>query len=388
MLNKNPMSPLLMVVDDEPVNVHLLERLLAKDYRLLTARNGETALELLADQPVDLLLLDIMMPGIGGLEVLQTIRATQDATEMPVILLSALSDAPHVALGLRMGANDYITKPISTEVLLARVQTQLTLKRLYNERKQAIVELENVNEMKERFFRIAAHDLKSPLANISMANYLLRELVPAIPEVNRLFDMIEQCTENMQAVIRDFLDTSAIHGTELDLRPEIIQVDEALHDLLARHYLAAIKKDISLHLLEAEGLVCADPARFAQTLDNLVSNAIKYSARGTMVTVYSEVRGDFVRVSVVDQGPGIPEEERDLLFTQFGKLTARPTQGESSTGLGLWIVKNLVTMQGGHVGVDSVPGEGSTFWVEFPLVDAETECACAPLEQESETPNG
>jgi two-component system, sensor histidine kinase and response regulator len=370
-------TPQILLVDDEPVNLNLLHRLLGKDYRLMSARDGTTATKLLGQFGFDLVLLDIMLPDTSGLEVLKIIRSFTAATDLPVILLSALSDSANVASGLRLGANDYLTKPISVEVLLARVQTQLALKQLHDERKQTIADLQALQEMKEKFFRIAAHDLKSPLANISMANFLLRDLVGEHQEASRMLDMIDQCSDNMQIVIRDVLDTSAIQTGKLDVLHETVFVNDTMTDLVSQYQLSAYKKNITLSQDYTDDTVCGDPARFAQALDNLLSNAIKYSPCGTTITLSSEQRDGCVRICVSDQGPGIPEHERDRLFTQFGKLSTRPTQGESSTGLGLWIVKHLVTLQGGQVGVESVPGAGATFWLEMPTAAA-SEARCDP----------
>ena len=119
-------------------------------------------------------------------------------------------------------------------------------------------------------------------------------------------------------------------------------------------------------MLAAHGMISADRERVTQVLNNLISNAIKYSPRGSTVTLWTELQAHSVRICVSDQGPGIPAEERGRLFTQFGKLSTRPTEGENSTGLGLWIVKHLVTLLNGQVGVECPPEGGSIFWIELP----------------------
>jgi len=128
----------------------------------------------------------------------------------------------------------------------------------------------------------------------------------------------------------------------------------------------ALRKNIRLEAHAITGTVQADVARFHQVLGNLVSNAIKYSPPDTTVQVWTECGDHCVSIYVADQGPGIPPSEQDRLFTQFGKLTPRPTGGEDSTGLGLWIVKHLVNLQKGDVGYMSRPEGGSTFWVRMP----------------------
>lgn len=132
----------------------------------------------------------------------------------------------------------------------------------------------------------------------------------------------------------------------------------------------ALKKEITLNVVNRTGMVLGNSGRLGQALGNLISNAIKYSPHGSEVTIWTDDLGDSLRICVADQGPGVPEEERERLFTQFGKLSARPTDGESSTGLGLWITKVLVNLQRGDVGVHSPTEGGSIFWIEMPDVPA------------------
>ena len=360
------MRPRVLIVDDEPMNVMLLERLFTREYDVVTASNGREALELLNTKPFDCLLLDIMMPGMSGLQVLETLRAEPITADLPVILVSALADRQDVVRGLKLGANDYVPKPIEMDVLSARVQTQVMLKQLQDQRKLAIAELERAQELKDRLLRIASHDLKSPLANIGMIRYLLRDAVADNPTALEFVDMLDNVSEHMLAVVRDFLDTAAIQSGELDLVPELVPVSDVVNEVCQQYRLAARRKQITLEVAHLDGEIHADRMRSVQALDNLISNAIKYSPMDSVVTITSHVLDDVMRISVTDSGPGIPSEERSRLFTQFGRLSTRPTGGESSTGLGLWIVKHLVTIQGGRVGVDTAPGGGSTFWMELP----------------------
>jgi signal transduction histidine kinase len=365
-LDVSPARSRILIVDDEPMNVMLLERLFAREYEVVTASNGADALDVLSKKPFDCLLLDIMMPGMSGLHVLEKLRADPQTADVPVILVSALSDRQDVVRGLRMGANDYVTKPIEMDVLSARVHTQIMLKQLQDQRKLAIAELERAQELKDQLLRIASHDLKSPLANIGMIRFLLRDALADNPTVLEFVDMLDSVSEHMLAVVRDFLDTAAIQSGELDLVPEILPVSSLVEEVCEQYRLPALRKQITLESDDVQGDVHVDRMRTVQALDNLVSNAIKYSPINTTVSVSSRVEDDIVRISVVDAGPGIPADEKARLFTQFGRLSTRPTGGESSTGLGLWIVKHLITIQGGRVGVDSTPGGGSTFWVELP----------------------
>jgi len=359
--------PLLLIVDDEPANLVLLRRRFEPHYRVMCVSGGQAALDMLVQAPFDLILLDIMMPRINGLETLARIRENPKTADIPVILVSSLSDSNNVVQGLQQGANDYVTKPIEMDVLLARVETQLTLKRLQDERKQHIAELQAAGEMKDRFLQMASHDLKGPLGNIGMAQYLLRKILVDDAEGMQLLDIIETTVETMETVIKEFLDSAALHSGQIDLRLETVEVATLIEELTTQYRLSAIKKDITLVVSDTPGLIRADRSHSMQALGNLVSNAIKYSPHHSTVRIWSEATDTHVRVCVADQGQGIPADEHDLLFTQFGKLSPRPTDGESSTGLGLWIVKHLATIQNGQVGVVCPPEGGSIFWIELPV---------------------
>jgi signal transduction histidine kinase len=161
-----------------------------------------------------------------------------------------------------------------------------------------------------------------------------------------------------------------IQSAGIDVHLQPVSVQEAVMQVVASYTMAAENKNIALQVRDLPGTMRADPARLAQVLSNLLSNALKYSPQQTTVTLWSEASGDAVRISVADQGPGIPENERQRLFTEFGRLSNLPTGSETSTGLGLWIVKHLVNLQNGTVGVDNPAEGGSVFWVEFPTAES------------------
>ncbi|NWF67690.1 MAG: hybrid sensor histidine kinase/response regulator [Chloroflexi bacterium] len=357
----------LLIVDDDPANLMLLRRIFDRDYSVDCAQNGQEALVALAQGSCDLVLLDIMMPKINGLQLLQIIRSTPETSALPVILISALTDAHDIVRGLELGANDYITKPVDVQVVMARVYTQLTLKRLMEERNQTIRNLQVTQEMRERFFRIAAHDLKGPLANMRLACHLLRTSTRELPGTQETLDALGMSLEKMQEVINDLLDSAAIQSGKLDLKIDCVPADRLMWDIMMQYEPAATRKEITLAVTSANGMAEMDYARMCQVMANLVSNAIKYSPRGSRVSLWSEERGNQLALCVADQGPGIPEAERAKLFGEFSKLSTRPTEGESSTGLGLWIVKHLVDLHKGEVGVDNREGGGSVFWVKLPL---------------------
>jgi signal transduction histidine kinase len=251
-------------------------------------------------------------------------------------------------------------------VALARVRTQIVLKKLQDERKQTILELKAVQEMKDRLLRMASHDLKGPLMNVRMASALMEDAVACIPDGESLLGSIDQSVDAMQNVIKDFLDTAALQTGVLDLHCSTIALDKMIGEIVGENRVNAMRKNIAVDVRNTDTTIYGDAARFRQSLGNLVSNAIKYSPSDTTVTIWTENHDDNVLIFVADQGPGIPANEQDKLFTQFGKLSPRPTGGESSTGLGLWIVKHLITLQNGSVGYERPAEGGSVFWIQMP----------------------
>ncbi len=358
-------APCVLIVDDEASNIAILDRLFRDTYRTVSTNGGQAALDLMAHETFDLVLLDIMMPSVSGLDVVKAMRKEPRTAELPVILISARMDENDIVEGLTIGANDYITKPFRLAELRARVRTQLTLKRLQDERRETISELREAHDLKDRFLRIASHDLKGPLSNIRLVHYLMRQQIEPESKLAELVATADSNLTTMQSVINEFLDLTALQSGKIDLRMDNVAVEPVMNDLLMQYRLNALKKDITVDS-NITGMVYADKARLSQALGNLVSNALKYSPRNSTINVWTEFNEDRVRICVGDQGPGVPDFERDRLFTQFGKLTARPTDGESSTGLGLWIAKHLTEIQGGEIGVDTLESGGSVFWIEMP----------------------
>lgn len=357
----------LLVVDDDRINRELLMHLFERDYKVSMAMGGREALELLkAETDIDLVMLDIMMPHMSGLDVLGEIRDNPRTRDLPVILISAMANTRDVVNGLRLGANDYITKPVDVSVVIARVKTQLTVKRLLDERKKTIVELEKAETLRSQLFRIASHDLKTPLNNIRMAEHLLRKSIPESKDTEQMLDTIRLTVTSMSGIITNFLDMVELQTGNINFKLKPIELKDVIFNVLTQYEIAADKKKIKLTMGDIEGWVTADAARMIQVVSNLVSNALKYSPHETEVNVYTEMKNGMGYIYVKDQGPGIPESDRDQLFTEFGKLSTLPTGGESSTGLGLWIVKHLMTAQRGQAGVDFPESGGSLFWVAAP----------------------
>lgn len=357
----------ILIVEDDVMLGEMLEEVIGRYHETMLLDRAEHVFEVLQQQPIELLMLDIMLPNVDGFQLLTAIREQYSSEELSIIIISALDDADSIVRGFGHGANDYIVKPVEIAVMMARITTQLKLMRLQNERNRYIDHLERSEQLSKQLSQIASHDLKNPLNNLRIAEGLLHEELAGNPRARQVLNTVGASLDMMEEVVGSFLDMVAIQTQNINLRVEPVSIRDIINRASAQYELAAADKDISLRVGQAEGVVLADAGRMTQIAGNLVSNAIKYSPHGSEVSIWSEIKNGILRLYVADEGPGVPKDERDLLFKEFSRLSTRPTAGESSTGLGLWIVKHLIEMQGGRVGVSFPQKGGSVFWIEIGL---------------------
>jgi signal transduction histidine kinase len=364
------MSPRLLVVDDDFDMLETLQQFFCLDYEVITAFSGEKALALLDHEQFDLVILDLGLPGMHGFEVLTWIRTHFTMSELPVILLSGNDETGVIVAGLNQGANDYLIKPSHPDIMRARVRVLVELKRLYDENQEAVRSMAHTQAIQDTFLRVVSHDLKNPLNNLRTALYLLRDMLPNNPTADQIMHQADVTLNDMISMIKTFLDVARLQaGTtgSVDISLHLINISDVIRNLVGQNRLSASGKHITIESDEIGGLVLADGRLITQALGNLLDNAIKFSSPHTTVVCSTVERQGWLHISIRDHGPGIPAAERDRLFEMFAKLSPRPTGSETSTGLGLWIVKQLVTLQGGRVGADFPDDGGSRFWIELPM---------------------
>ena len=287
---------------------------------------------------------------------------------VPVGFLFFSSARPNTYDETHVSTFKQIAAQLAVIVEKGRLTSELAAQKAAVEQHNA--ELRHTNEVKNRFLGIAAHDLRNPLAQIQMvSNFLLDPETRLSPEeLYPLLNDIREQARHMLTLLNDLLDVTQIEAGRLDLRLEPVSMDRFLADAVRAHVQMAAPKGTRVLLVSAHaGTAQADPRRLRQMLDNLVSNAVKYSPPGSTVRVTAERTRSGWRVNVQDEGPGITPEDRPLLFQHFARLSAQPTGGEKSTGLGLAITRRVVEAHGGQIGVDSQPGQGATFWFTLPV---------------------
>jgi two-component system, sensor histidine kinase and response regulator len=358
----------VLVVDDVERNLQLVGELLAAQrFEVLFASNGPAALERVAARPPDLILLDLMMPGMDGIEVCERLAADPVSMDIPVIFLTAAHDADLAVKALSNGAVDYITKPFHAPELLARVRTHVALKRARDDMRRIV-------EEKGELIGAVAHDLKNPISSVRFAALTLREQGFEARDPRReLVESIVDSCEDLLGLIRERLERNAREAEIARLQLGPIDLPEVLQMVLQQNRPAAHAKQIALTLeaeLKTPLRARADYHALCEVVDNLVSNAVKFSPPGRPVIIAvgtGQHRRGTARIEVRDRGPGLSEEDRRDLFKPYQRLSARPTAGESSTGLGLSITKSLVEKMHGAIGCEPQGGGGTLFWVELPL---------------------
>jgi two-component system, sensor histidine kinase and response regulator len=363
--NTHTDEALILIVDDIARNLQVLGSILSENgFGVSVASSGQGALDAIATQTPDVILLDIQMPDMDGFEVCRRLKLMPTTSAIPVIFLTARTETEDIVRGFELGAVDYITKPFISQELLARVRMHLHLVR----QNKHLVEL---NKVKDEFLGIAAHDLRNPLSKIQFIaermSYKAQTFTPDL--IREASADIAHTVSGMMELVNNLLDVNAIEQGHL--KPELnpIEIDHIIEHIVRDYEARAEKKHIALkYESDAEiPTVLSDEVAIVQIADNLISNALKYSPFGKTVTVRLKRENNMIALEVEDAGPGISEDDQKKMFQKFARLSAQPTGGEHTIGLGLSIVKKLVESIHATIAVHSVLGKGTTFAVRFPL---------------------
>lgn len=354
----------ILLADDQTANIQILGNMLDKEgYEIIPAFNGHTALKRLSMRVPDLILLDVLMPDMDGVEVCRRIRENREWKDIPIIFLSANDDKDLIVQALEAGGVDYVTKPFNHAEMLSRVRTHLMLKIARDRLKQ-------LAEDKDELLGILAHDLKNHLGGILMSAEIMRSRMSRLEgsKEAQLCENIYHSTRQLLGFVKEFLANSAVdHG--LTLQSEPIELGDIVTRTVQSHLEAARRKDLEIHILTPPDplpLVAGDRSAVGQVIDNLLSNSIKFSSPGKQIRITIRSNEIDVECQVQDQGPGFTSEDKALMFRRYKRLSARPTGGEPSTGLGLSIVQKLIQEMKGELICESTEGKGATFSFRLP----------------------
>jgi len=361
----------ILIVDDIPSNIQILAEAMRKDYQIIFATTGEEALRIAMAEPhPELILLDIMLPDIDGYTVCRNLKKEKKTREIPIIFITAKSEETDETKGFEYGGVDYIIKPFSIPIVKARVQTHIELKRKRDMQKEMADRLEEINQTKNKFLGIAAHDLRSPLGSVrGFSRLLIEELSGQLtPDQQEFLDIIYQQSKHMLALVDDLLDVAVIESGKLDLRIQKDSVIEMVEKRIRLFQHKLNKKGIILNThFDSIPEIAFDRTRIAQVMDNLLSNAIKFSPEKGKIDIKVQKGDDRICIDVIDEGSGIPLEHQPHIFGAFQKFRKKQAGSEKSTGLGLSIVKRIIEAHDGTIQVLSAPDDGTTMRFTLPI---------------------
>lgn len=358
----------VLLVDDEARNRSMIRELLELDgYDVGEATNGHEALMALQDQPADVIILDIMMPEVDGIEACRRLKANSATAHIPVILVTAHHSREERIKGMKAGANDFLTKPVDLTDLRLRVRNAAAMKRLYDQVQTEYRRAVKLEALRDNLVHMIAHDLRSPLTSMR-TNLQLVEMEATGKLEGTLIECIGDAihsTRVLTDMITNMLDVSRLEKGEMPINRALCEVDKLIRDALMLLRGRAKRAVIRNGAAESVTVDC-DAGLTRRVIVNLISNALDYSPEDEAVEVEFGKANGAVRVSVRDRGPGIPEGFEDKIFEKFAQVEANRSEKTGSSGVGLAFCKLAIEAHGGRIGVDSVEGAGSTFWFELP----------------------
>ncbi|WP_320008654.1 ATP-binding protein [Maridesulfovibrio sp.] len=369
----------VLIVDDMSVNIEMLSELLSTEYRVSVALNGFDAIELATSAPMpDLILLDIMMPGIDGYQVCKILKENEDSRNIPVIFVTSRSEVQSEEKGFEFGAVDYVVKPFNPAVVLARVKTHIALynqtRLLQNLIKERTAELEKAkneavmaNKAKSNFLANMSHELRTPLNGIMGMTQILINSNPS-KENREFLEDAHQSSTHLLDMVNDLLEISNVEAGKIKLSPCDFNVRSSLKGIVAHYSNRATEKGLKLTFNIEDDfpiVLNADITRIRQVLINLLNNAIQFTEQGSIDISVSAVsdRHDTVKMyfTIADTGIGIAKDQHEKIFEPFTIGEDYMTKRYGGAGLGLSISKHIVTLMEGNLWLESSVGNKTVF---------------------------
>jgi signal transduction histidine kinase len=372
--------PRILLADDNADMRDYVRRLLAAQYDVRAVADGQAAWAAAREAAPDLILSDVMMPGLDGFALLRRLRAEPRTQDVPVILLSARAGEESRVEGLEAGADDYLVKPFGARELLARVQGHLQLARLRRQAQEALrqseAQLRDQDRRKDEFLATLAHELRNPLAPLRNALQILKMPRVDPDTVERSRAMMERQVQQLVRLVDDLLDVSRVMRGKVVLRTEAVELAAVVARAVetAQPLVEAQRHELTVEVPDEPLPLQADAVRLAQVVGNLLTNAAKYTEPGGRIRLTARRHGNEAVLRVRDSGIGIAADMLPKVFELFVQADHAATRAQGGLGIGLTLVKNLVAMHGGSVTADSPGlGQGSEFTVRLPLADRKEE---------------
>jgi two-component system, sensor histidine kinase and response regulator len=360
----------VMIVDDTLSNIELLSESLGDEYELIFATSGADALELIrADKP-DLLLLDVMMPGMDGYQLCTILKGDPATRDIPVIFVTAMCQEEDEIKGLELGAIDYVTKPISPHIVRARVKNHLELKR-YRDLLETLSLA--ADRAKKEFLRSISHELRTPLTPIlGMTDLVLTS--EEDDDKRKYLSLVQKAAMKLLGIVEDLIETSRLEGDGVHLENSPFLLRPFLEAVLGESTSLADGKGLELGMNVDPALpeaISADQKMLRKLLSMVLGNAFKFTSQGEValeVALRDEAPAAWVRFSVSDTGIGLAQDDLARIFNDFTQCDGSVTRAFPGLGLGLTLARRIAELMGGRIWAEARPGGGSVFRFEIPLL--------------------
>ncbi|MBO4906439.1 MAG: hybrid sensor histidine kinase/response regulator [Bacteroidaceae bacterium] len=372
-LQINPSEFKILVTDDVPANVLLLKMVLSRSgYQVITNTDPRKVQEIVDEQKPDLILLDVMMPGLSGFEVCKLLKAEERTKDIPVIFLTALDNSESMLEGFQAGGSDYIGKPFEKDVLLVRIHSQLQLVAARRVIESQNEELRETIYGRDKLYSVIAHDLRSPLGAIQLTTKMLEDMLPPDVIGEDMHGLVVECNKQVTdlfALLDNLLKWTKSQTGTLKVVFQDFEISTVIDAVYDMYYKVSEMKGVHLskEVQNDKVMVHADIDMCKTVLRNFLSNAIKFSEAGSNIEIIQYCADGCAVVGVRDHGCGMTEEEMGRLFNKDTHFSKYGTHREEGSGLGLLLCKNFAEAIGGKLTVESEVGKGSTFSMYIPV---------------------
>ncbi len=361
---------LVLIVDDNSQNLQFLGYILEESgYEPALCRDGKMALNFLKKEKPDLILLDIMMPGMDGIETCRRIKQIDETKDIPILFITALAGTSDKLKAFNVGGVDYITKPFQKEEVLARVNAHLTIRNQRKELEGKNAKLQHANATRDRFFSIISHDLRQPFSGINGFAQILIEFAETLSkdEIRKIGHSLSSASTSTFKLLENLLEWTSLQRGKMEYQPVYLNFFDIVSSSINLYEGIARQKGIDITAqIEPNTILFADRNMIDTVLRNLINNAIKFTSEGGKVIVSSHFGDTTVEARVADTGVGISDRGQKRIFKLDQKYKTDGTAGESGSGLGLILCQELIEKNGGKIWVESEKGKGSIFKFTLP----------------------
>lgn len=361
----------ILIVDDTPTNIQVVASVLNPlGYQLSFARNGISALKMISGYDYDLVLLDIMMPGMDGYEVCSKLKEHESTSSIPVIFLTARTDSDSIFRAFSLGAADYLTKPFNAAELTARVENQVKYILSQRKLKHANMRLTKILAMKDRLFSIIGHDLRGPISSMhNLLEIVLNETSNLKNEsLNHIISLGLQSTNETLTLLENLLYWAKAEQGDIPFSPRYLVVSDLVYATLNLLQTQIEDKNLNISTtFENNITLYADENMLKTIFRNIISNAIKFSHLGGTIFLKAYVVDGRVEFRIEDQGVGISDVNLKKILNPSEHITTFGTKNEKGSGLGLMLCVDFIKKHNGFISVESKLGKGSSFLFSLPM---------------------